>query len=113
MPKEDIIWMNSVLNNVKDKKMPIVYVNHFPHDSSQRNWYEVMDRLKKTNLQLFLVGHLHQNHNRVFEGVPGIIGRTNTRGDDSVGEAFPFKNSFSLSRVSVCASSFLSTGFSK
>lgn len=44
-----------------------------------------MDRLKKRNIQLFLVGHLHQNYNRVFEGVPGVIGRTNMRGTDTVG----------------------------
>jgi outer membrane protein assembly factor BamB/predicted MPP superfamily phosphohydrolase len=85
VPKEDIVWMDSILNNVKDKNIPVIYVNHFPQDSSQRNWFEVMDRLKKRNLQLFLAGHLHQNHDRIFEGVPGIIGRTNMRGKDTVG----------------------------
>ncbi len=37
VPKEDIVWMDSILNNIKEKSMPVVYVNHFPQDSSQRN----------------------------------------------------------------------------
>ncbi|GEO08892.1 metallophosphoesterase [Segetibacter aerophilus] len=85
VPKEDLVWLDSVLNNLQDKNIPIVYVNHYPQDQSQRNSYEAIDRLKKRNIQLFLVGHGHQNKQYFFEGVPGIMGRTNTRGADPTG----------------------------
>jgi outer membrane protein assembly factor BamB/predicted MPP superfamily phosphohydrolase len=85
VPREDILWMDSILNKVKDKNIPVVYTNHYPQDSSQRNWYEVMDRLKKRNLQLFLVGHGHLNTQFTFEGVPGIMGRSNMRAADPAG----------------------------
>ncbi|MCW3115217.1 MAG: calcineurin-like phosphoesterase [Segetibacter sp.] len=85
VPKEDLVWLDSVLNNLKDKNIPIVYVNHYPQDQSQRNSHEAIERLKKKNIQLFLVGHGHQNKQYTFDGVPGIMGRTNTRGSDSTG----------------------------
>jgi len=83
VPREDILWMDSVLNSPKNKNIPIVYTNHYPQDSSQRNWFEAMDRLKKKNVQLILVGHGHLNTKFVFEGVPGIMGRSNLRAIDS------------------------------
>jgi len=85
VPKEDLVWMDSILNNLKDRNMPVVYVNHFPQRSSQRNYYEAMDILEKNNLQLILVGHGHSNNKYDFDGVPGIMGRTNMRVNDSIG----------------------------
>jgi outer membrane protein assembly factor BamB/predicted phosphodiesterase len=84
VPREDIVWMDSVLNHQRGKNIAIVYTNHYPQDSSQRNWFEAMDRLKKKNLQLILVGHGHINTRLVFEGVPGVMGRSNLRAIDSV-----------------------------
>lgn len=84
VPREDILWMDSVLNSPKNKNSPVVYTNHYPQDSSQRNWFEAMDRLKKKNVQLMLVGHGHLNKQFVFEGIPGIMGRSNLRAIDSV-----------------------------
>jgi len=83
VPREDILWMDSVLNNQIDKNIPVVYTNHYPQDSSQRNWFEAMDRLKKKNVQLMLVGHGHLNTKFIFEGIPGIMGRSNLRAIDS------------------------------
>lgn len=83
VPREDILWMDSVLNNQKNKNVPIVYTNHYPQDSSQRNWFEAIDRLKKNNIQLILVGHGHLNTKFVFEGIPGIMGRSNLPDIDS------------------------------
>ncbi|HSU52291.1 MAG TPA: metallophosphoesterase, partial [Segetibacter sp.] len=85
VPEEDLVWLDSVLNNLKDDAIPVVYVNHYPQNETQRNSYEAIDRLKKKNLQLFLVGHGHQNKQYTFDGVPGIMGRTNMRGSDSTG----------------------------
>ncbi|RYE59478.1 MAG: metallophosphoesterase [Sphingobacteriales bacterium] len=85
VPREDILWMDSVLNNPKNRNIPVIYSNHYPQDSSQRNWFEAIDRLKKKNTQLILVGHGHLNTKFVFEGIPGIMGRSNMRAADSVG----------------------------
>lgn len=85
VPREDIVWLDSVLGHLPRPDMPIIYFNHYPQDSSQNNWYEVMDRLKQTNIQLILCGHGHVNHAYSFEGVPGIMGRSNLRAKDSLG----------------------------
>jgi 3',5'-cyclic AMP phosphodiesterase CpdA len=48
--RENIVWLDSTLTNLKDKDVPIIYVNHYPQDSSLNNWYEVIDLLKKRNI---------------------------------------------------------------
>ncbi len=85
VPREDIVWMEAILHQPKNKGLPVVYVNHFPQDSSQRNWYEAIDRLKQHNVQLILVGHGHLNGKYDFEGIPGIMGRSSMRAEDSIG----------------------------
>ncbi|MBS1661940.1 MAG: PQQ-binding-like beta-propeller repeat protein, partial [Bacteroidetes bacterium] len=85
VPRENIVWLDSVLKHLPSPDMPIVYMNHYPQDSSQNNWYEAMDRLKKKNIQLVICGHGHNNHALDFEGVPGIMGRSNLRAKDSIG----------------------------
>lgn len=85
VPREDIVWLDSVLGHLPRPDMPIVYFNHYPQDSSQNNWYEVMDRLKKKNIELILCGHGHANHALNFDGVPGVMGRSNLRAKDSLG----------------------------
>lgn len=43
VPYEHIVWMDSVLN-VLPKYAPVVFINHYPIDSSLNNWYDVIDR---------------------------------------------------------------------
>jgi len=83
--RENIIWLDSTLTNLKDKNIPVVYVNHYPIDSSLNNWFEVIDPLKKRNIQLIICGHGHSNHLLDFEGIPGIMGRSNLRAKNPVG----------------------------
>ncbi|KAA8483101.1 PQQ-binding-like beta-propeller repeat protein [Arcticibacter tournemirensis] len=85
VPRENIVWLDSVLNNMKDPEMPVIYLNHYPQDSAQNNWYEAIDRLKKKNVQLILCGHGHTNQLYDFEGIPGVMGRSNLRAKDSIG----------------------------
>jgi len=85
VPHEDIVWLDSVLTHLPDANMPIVYLNHYPQDSAQNNWYEAMDLLKKHNLQLILCGHWHSNRQIVSEGIPSIVGRSNLRAKDTIG----------------------------
>ncbi|WP_207422398.1 outer membrane protein assembly factor BamB family protein [Desertivirga brevis] len=85
IPRENIVWLDSVLSNMRDPGMPIIYLNHYPQDSAQNNWYEALDRLKKTNVQLVLCGHGHSNKRFSVEGIPSVMGRSNLRAKDSVG----------------------------
>ncbi|HET6769302.1 MAG TPA: PQQ-binding-like beta-propeller repeat protein, partial [Chitinophagaceae bacterium] len=83
--RENIIWLDSTLTNLEDKNIPVIYVNHYPLDSSLNNWFEVIDRLKERNIQLIICGHGHANQMRNFEGIPGIMGRSNLRAKNPVG----------------------------
>lgn len=85
VPRENLVWLDSLLNNMKSPDMPVIYLNHYPQDSSLNNWYEAIDRLKKRNIQLILLGHGHANHKYNFEGIPGVMGRSNLRAKDSTG----------------------------
>ncbi len=85
VPKENLIWLDSLLNNMKDPEMPVVYLNHYPQDTSLNNWYEAIELLKKRNIQLILLGHGHNNQGYFFEGIPGVMGRSNLRAKDSIG----------------------------
>jgi len=83
VPRENLVWMDSLFAVYPD--VPLIYVNHYPQDSSLNNWFEALDRVKRRNVQLFFCGHGHQNIQYDFEGIPGIMGRSNLRGKDSVG----------------------------
>lgn len=84
VPRENLVWLDSVLK-ATPKQTPITYVNHYPQDSSLNNWYEVINRLKTHNTQLIICGHGHSNHHFDFEGIPGIMGRSNLRAGSAVG----------------------------
>ncbi len=85
VPRENLVWMDSLFAAHPDKDMPLIYVNHYPQDSSLNNWFEALDRVKSRNVQLFLCGHGHQNKQYDFEGIPSIMARSNLRAKDSVG----------------------------
>jgi outer membrane protein assembly factor BamB len=75
---EDVRWLDSVSRSLGPDE-PVFFVTHYPIDSSIANWYVVLDRLKKLNVQLVLVGHGHQNRIDSYEGIPGAMGRSNLR----------------------------------
>jgi outer membrane protein assembly factor BamB/predicted MPP superfamily phosphohydrolase len=84
IPRENIVWLDSALNTIP-ASTPIIFVNHYPQDSSLNNWFEAIDRLKKKNIQLILCGHGHANHKLEFEGIPAVMGRSNLRAKQEVG----------------------------
>jgi outer membrane protein assembly factor BamB/predicted MPP superfamily phosphohydrolase len=84
IPRENIVWLDSALNTIPDTT-PIIFVNHYPQDSSLNNWFEAIDRLKQKNIQLILCGHGHSNRKLNFEGIPAIMGRSNLRAKQDVG----------------------------
>jgi len=84
VPRENLVWLDSVLKTTP-KETPIIFANHYPIDSALNNWYEVINRLKTRNIQLIICGHGHSNHHLNFEGIPGVMGRSNLRAKDTVG----------------------------
>ena len=84
VPRENLVWLDSVMK-ATPKDMPVIFANHYPIDSALNNWYEVIDRLKTRNTQLIICGHGHGNHPQNFEGIPGIMGRSNLRAKDPTG----------------------------
>jgi outer membrane protein assembly factor BamB/predicted MPP superfamily phosphohydrolase len=84
IPRENIVWLDSVLNKT-DSGTPIIFVNHYPMDSSLNNWFEAIDILKTKNIQLILCGHGHANRVLNFEGIPAVMGRSNLRAKSLAG----------------------------
>ncbi len=82
---QDVRWLESTLKNLPDTNQPIVFVTHYPIDNGIDNWYAVLDLLKKYNTQVALCGHIHRNNSEPFEGLPGVMGRSNLRGTASAG----------------------------
>ncbi len=85
IPRENIVWLDSLLAATPDKNTPIIFINHYPLDPGLNNWYEAIDRLKSRNIQLSLCGHGHANRIMDFEGIPGLMARSNLRAGDAVG----------------------------
>ncbi|MDP4206580.1 MAG: PQQ-binding-like beta-propeller repeat protein [Bacteroidota bacterium] len=85
VPREQIVFMDSILTHMKNPSQPIIFVNHYPMDESLSNWYLVLDKLKTRNIQAILLGHGHINKLYNFEGIPAIMGRSNLRAHEECG----------------------------
>ncbi|MCT1532264.1 PQQ-binding-like beta-propeller repeat protein [Sphingobacterium daejeonense] len=85
VPRENLVWMDSVFQANPDQGKPLIAVNHYPLDSSLNNWYENINRIKTRNVQLALCGHGHNNHLYDWEGIPGVMSRSNLRAKEEVG----------------------------
>lgn len=85
VPREQMMFLDSTLVNMKNPGQPIIFVNHYPLDESLANWYEVIDLLKTRNVQMTLLGHGHNNKLFNFEGIPGVMGRSNLRAKNEIG----------------------------
>lgn len=78
VPRSAVNWMSKELKTISAQE-PIVFLNHYPLDSSLDNWYEVIDLLKQKNTILVLCGHGHSNRPVKAEDLPAIMGRSNLR----------------------------------
>jgi outer membrane protein assembly factor BamB/calcineurin-like phosphoesterase family protein len=85
VPRENIVWLDSVLNAPLNGDMKIISVNHYPLDNGLNNWYEITDRLRQRDTRLALCGHGHSNRVMAFEGIQALMGRSNLRARDTVG----------------------------
>ena len=75
MPHEALVWLDSISTAIPPSQ-PVIFVNHYPQDTSMLNYFQVVDALKKTNIQLIVGGHWHTNRVLEYMGVPGILGRS-------------------------------------
>ena len=75
LPRESMVWLDSIANAIP-KEQPVVFINHYPMDTSMLNCFQVLDVLKKTNIQVILGGHWHNNVKLDYQGLPGILGRS-------------------------------------
>lgn len=75
VPRETMVWLDSVSKAINPAQ-PVVFINHYPMDTSVLNHSQVLDVLKKMNTQLIMNGHWHQNRAMVYEGIPAVIGRS-------------------------------------
>lgn len=78
VPRETMVWLDSV-TMATPKNMPVISVNHYPLDNAMLNYKELLDYLRRTNIQLAMCGHGHNNNALDFSGVRGAMGRSNLR----------------------------------
>lgn len=75
VPRESIVLLDSLVKATPSDK-PLIFVNHFPQDTSVLNYFQVLDILKESNIQLVMGGHWHNNVVLDYEGIPGILLRS-------------------------------------
>jgi len=82
---EDLRWFDYIVDKIKNPNQQIIFITHYPLNEETANWYEMLDRLKKLNTQVVLFGHGHVNKYYDFEGIPGIMDRSNLREKNDLG----------------------------
>ncbi|MGE5499442.1 MAG: metallophosphoesterase, partial [Syntrophothermus sp.] len=82
---EDLRWLDSEIGKYKGTSQKVIFVTHYPLDDQIDNWYEVIRRLREINIQMVLVGHGHANRIQNYEGIHGIMGRSNLRAGKQTG----------------------------
>lgn len=92
IPRESVIWLDSLVKATKPSK-PIIFINHYPMDTSVLNYFEVLDILKEGNTQLIMGGHWHNDVELKYEGIPGMLGRSS----QATGKKGPGYNIVSIS----------------
>jgi len=76
---QDIIWLEKEFSSAP-KGAPFILVTHYPlKEGDVDNWYEVTDLARKYNVKVVLGGHYHRNLMFYYDGIPGILNRSNLR----------------------------------
>ncbi len=85
VPREQLLWLDSVLTAMKDPVLPVIFINHYPLDASMSNSGKVLELLKSRNVRVSLMGHGHNNKLFDFGGLPGVMARSNLRAGRETG----------------------------
>jgi outer membrane protein assembly factor BamB len=76
---QDIAWLEEEFSSAKPGT-PFILVTHYPlKEGDVDNWYEVTDVARKYNVKAVLGGHYHSNRMLFYDGIPGILNRSNLR----------------------------------
>ncbi len=78
VPRESILTLDSVARTIPAGQ-PVIFINHYPLDDAMLNWFEVTDILRRMNTQVALCGHGHNNDVFDYNGITGVMGRSNLR----------------------------------
>lgn len=81
---QDLTWMKQTMEKAGRNK-PVILATHYPMlDGDVDNWYEVTDAVRPYNVRAFIGGHYHRNRDLRYDGIPGILTRSNLRDKDGV-----------------------------
>lgn len=75
VPRESMLWLEEQVERIPAEQ-PFVFVNHYPLDSSLLKYDEVLDVIKRKNIQLVLSGHWHVDKPMEYEGIPAAVIRS-------------------------------------
>lgn len=74
--KADLSWLDTNLMKL-EKQTPILILTHYPLQKGDvENWHQLLDILRKYNVQAVLNGHYHRNALLNFNEIPGIVNRS-------------------------------------
>ena len=75
--------MNQYNTGDPQQNKPVILVTHYPMiEGDVDNWYEVTDAVRPYNIRLFIGGHYHRNRDLRYDGIPGVLMRSNLRDKD-------------------------------
>ncbi len=78
---EDLNWLHEQLSK---NYLHVIFITHYPPDSSTSNSDQLFYELNQINIQAILFGHGHTNKIYDFNSIPGIMSRSNLRTKDEV-----------------------------
>ena len=82
---QDIDWIEATLAQA-GREQPVIFVTHYPlQPGDVDNWYDVTDALRPYNIRLVMGGHYHKYMQLQYDGIPGILCRSNLRAKEAVG----------------------------
>lgn len=74
---DDFKWVEKEVEKAKRRNHIIIPFTHYPLNKSMSNWYKLSDYFKENKVPVVLVGHGHRNRKMDFDGLPGVMARTN------------------------------------
>ena len=76
---QDIRWMEEEMKKA-GKEQKVILATHYPMmEGDVDNWYQVTDAVRPYNVRLFIGGHYHHDRELRYDGIPGVLVRSNLR----------------------------------
>ncbi|ASZ12526.1 PQQ-binding-like beta-propeller repeat protein [Chitinophaga pendula] len=73
----DLKWVTDEVKAAKLKGQVVIPFTHYPLNDGMSNWYKLTGLFKENGVPVVLVGHGHSNRKMNFDGLPGVMARTN------------------------------------